>query len=458
MAEKATMEQLNKTREESIYRLLLISRDLCGAFGQVTATAISLPRLRVSVCTRLAGQIQRVVSESWGIDVLILDFLKDSNGLPVWVVAIPLSHSCPKGLTQVNWERLPLSELDYSQRKVIDEICAGHTGDRGPFSRIDWIEDAKKWIAEETGRTLPLDAGIEQHNAGGRFALLRVAAPDGLAYWLKATGEPNLNELDITLTLAGICPGYLPRLIATRRDWNAWLMEEAGEPLDPSSGVSCENAALAIAEIQRSTIGHVQELLTAGATDQRLEVLRERVGKFIVYLEEAMEQQTSINAPRLPAQRLREIGSILGDACAAMEALGIPDTVMHNDLNCGNILVRDGRCVLTDWSEASVGNPFINFQGLLLLLPRDGDCVELTRSQLMQAYKRCWLDRLEPWIVDRAFQLMPLLAIYSHLYGRGVWVDSARGRESDIQAYARSLARVMDREASSADFLEALCH
>ena len=452
------MEHLNKIREESIYRLLLISRDLCGTFGQVDATAISLPRLRVSVRTRLAGQIQRVVSESWGIDVLVLDFLKDSDGLPVCVVAIPLSHSCPKGLIPVNWDLLPFSELDQSQRKVIDEICAGHSGDRGPFSRVDWIEEAKEWIAEETGRALPLDARLQQHNAGGRFALLRVAPPDRLAYWLKATGEPNLNELDITLMIAGICPGNLPRLIATRRDWNAWLMEEAGEPLDPTSSVSRTNAALTIAEIQRSTVGHVQELLTVGVTDQRLEVLRERVGKFFAYLEEAMEQQTSRNAPQLPTQRLREIGSILGDACAAMEALGIPDTVIHNDLNCGNILVRDGRCVLTDWSDASVGNPFINCQGLLLLLPRDGDCVELTRSQLMQAYKRCWLDRLEPWIVDQAFQLMPLLAIYSHLYGRGDWVDSARGREPDIQAYARSLARMMDREASSADFLEALCH
>ncbi len=455
---RAAMQQSNATREESIYRLLVIPRGSHGFFGQVDGSAISLPRVHVPPRSRPAGEIRKAVRDSWGVDILVLDFLESSDGLPICAVAESLSRCWPEGLKLVTWESLPVAELDHSQRKVVNDICIGNAGDRGPFSRVGWIEEAKEWIAEDTGSALPQDMTIEQHNAGGRFTLLCFVQPGGSAYWLKATGEPNLHELDVTVRLAAICPQYLPRLIATRREWNAWLMEDVGDPLNPAASLPLvERAAVAMAELQKKTLGHTGELLAAGATDQRLSVLCERVDEHIGYLEEAMEQQTSSKAPRLSSQRLREIGSILGEACVAMEALGIPDTVIHNDLNCGNILVREGRCTLTDWSEASVGNPFLSCQGLLLLVPHDDARGNSTRSHMMQAYKRCWIDFFEAWKAQRAFQLMPLLAVYSHLYGRGGWMRSARSHEPGMQSYARSLARIMDREARSAFLKEALC-
>jgi hypothetical protein len=452
------MQQSNATREDSVYRLLLMPVGSRSVLGRVDGSTICLPQIHIPLQGRRAREIQRAVRDRWGVDIVVLDFLKNSNGLPICAVAQMLSQNCLRGLTPVTPDAFPISELDHCERKAVDEISAGHTGDRGPLSRVGWIDEAKDWIARETGRALPPDTTIEQHNAGGGFALLRFVPPASPAYWLKATAEPNAREIHITVRLAEICPRYLPRLIATRREWNSWIMEDAGEALSPTaSPLHAERAAVAIAELQKSTLRHTGELLAAGATDQRLGVLRQQVGKHIAYLEEAMEQQISTKALRLSARRLQEIGSILGNSCAAMEMLRIPDTIIHNDINGGNILLHDDRCVLTDWSEASIGNPFISCQGLLLLFPLDGNRGESVRTQVMQTYEQCWLDYFEAWKVQLAFQLMPLLAIYSHLVGRGGWMDSARARDPEFQGYARILARIIDREASSPLLLEALC-
>jgi aminoglycoside phosphotransferase (APT) family kinase protein len=175
------------------------------------------------------------------------------------------------------------------------------------------------------------------------------------------------------------------------------------------------------------------------------------------YLEEAMEQQASTKVPRLGGSRLREIGVFIEDACGAMQELGIPETIIHNDINHGNILDCNDGCVFTDWCEAYVGNPFMTFQHLLLLLPPDGNQAKVGLIRLKEACKELWLNSLASWKIDQAFALMPLLAVTSYLYGRGAWLRSSRRYDPQMQRHARSLARHMDRAAQRISFVEALC-
>jgi hypothetical protein len=244
-----------------------------------------------------------------------------------------------------------------------------------------------------------------------------------------------------------------------RRDWNAWVMEDAGEPLGQHACVSLlEKAAVSMASFQKSTLGCTEQLLAAGATDQRIPVLRGHVDEIISYLEEAMEHQISTKVPRLRASQLREIGAILIDAMGAIEELGIPDTVIHNDINRGNILFSDRGCVFIDWSETCIGYPFVTCHHLLLLLSSDGENFEADRAALEQAYRRAWGDYLGPKQFNQAFALMPLLAVASHLYGRGEWLRSSRKYDPHFLSHARTLARHMDRAARSPLLLGVLCH
>jgi hypothetical protein len=42
--------------------------------------------------------------------------------------------------------------------------------------------------------------------------------------------------------LAELCPEFLPHRIAEREDWNAWLMEDAGQPVQSWTLTALEQA------------------------------------------------------------------------------------------------------------------------------------------------------------------------------------------------------------------------
>jgi hypothetical protein len=453
------MPHQNPNREELVYRLALVSLGSSYVLAQHKGPAMSLPRVSIPMWTRPAAQVQKAIGKSWGVSSFVLDFLNNSEGLPLCVVARLLGSLPPAELVFVALSDLPASELTDSERSIVEAICANDTGNRGPFSRIGWMDEAAEWMRVSVGHEVEFTGQVEQYNASGTYALLRHPTQGGSAYWLKATGKPNLHEFEITATLSAICPQFLPPLVAMRQDWNAWIMEDIGEPLSQQMGVRhLKHAVVSMATLQKKTLGYTEQLLGAGATDQRMGVLRGHVGEIIAYLEEAMEYQTSTKTPRLGVSRLREIGVTVESACEAMEELGIPETVIHNDVNRGNILVRGNDCVFTDWCETCVGNPFVTFQQLLLLLPPDMEKAEAHRFTLMRAYKRCWLDSLTSWQLDQAFAIVPLLAIASYLYGRGEWLRSPHRHAPDKQSYARGLARHMDRATRIPSLMEALCN
>jgi hypothetical protein len=390
----------------------------------------------------------------------VIDFLPAVSASPQCAVVEIRTHDwdhAQAGFEAVSSNDFDELDLSTTHRLALHGILAGDDQSRGPCARPGWIDEAIEWIHASTADRV--DKEIRQFNAGGSFALIRFGRPDGPAYWLKATGPPNLHEFGITACLTALCPNYLPALIAMRADWNAWVMEDAGTTLGRQANVlTLECATRSLAELQKQTVGHTHELRKAGATDQRTEALREHVGEIIAYLEEAMDLQTSVRVPRLEPSRLREIGSILTDACCVTEELRIPETVIHNDLNHGNILLRENACVFIDWCEVSIGNPFITFQHLLMLLPSDGDNTEADRASLRLTYKKRWLDIVPESKVDKMSALAPLLAITAYLYGRGDWLRSQRRYEPEVQSYARSLARHMDRAAKNPSLLGVLCH
>jgi hypothetical protein len=133
-----------------------------------------------------------------------------------------------------------------------------------------------------------------------------------------------------------------------------------------------------------------------------------------------------------------------------MEDLGIPDTLISNDISSDNVLFDGSNVFFTDWCEAAIGNPFLSLQQLCVLLGGD-------HLVLRSVYRQCWLGELSPLQIDQAFAFMPLLAILFYLYGRGEWLRSERRYSPQFESYSRSLARHMDREARNPQLMEALC-
>jgi hypothetical protein len=451
------MPTQNVIFEDIEYRLILVLADTHTVLVSYDGSAYRLPHLTIPKWARPAEELQKAIKAAWDLFAIVLDFLPSPEDSPLCAVAHLLSLDHPATLTAASLDQLPASEITEQQRAITQEILAGDCGDRGCFSRRDWIDEAMEWLRSETGKDTSLPGGIRQYNASGTFALARFRMQDGSAYWLKATGAPNAHEFGVTAALSELCPESLPPLIATRSDWNAWLMKEAGKPIETGWTLfALERAVVSMAELQKRTVGLTEELLATGAMDQRVAVLREHTWEVLDYLEEVMVQQTSTKLPRLGRQRLSEIGLILQDACFRMQDLGIPDALIHGDMNRGNILFDGADCRFIDWSEAYIGNPFVTFQYLSLL--NTGEQKGLNNLRLQEVYKCSWVDLMDPVQIDEAFTLMPLLAVAFYLYGRGDWLQSSRRNDPHRQGYARSLARHMDRAARAPQLLEALCH
>jgi aminoglycoside phosphotransferase (APT) family kinase protein len=356
-------------------------------------------------------------------------------------------------LTAASIDEISGEEMTSEEREAVTAILSGNA--HRPFSRIGWTREAMAWMRAELGQDIEFTGEVRQFNASGSFALVRFSTQTGSAYWLKATGEPNAHEFHVTRMLAKLCPEYLPRQIAAREDWNAWLMEDAGQPLDSMESPVLEEVVNSMSRVQRRTIGRTGEFLAAGALDQRIGTLRTHLPELTEYLQEAMAKQTSTKVTRLDRHRIFRLEAALRDACLRMEDVNIPDTLVHNDVNRGNLLFKGMRCCFTDWCEAGVGNPFLGFEYLCLLQPRSG---EDWRPRLWEAYKQCWIGFLEESAIDEAFAFSPLLAMLASLYGRSTWFYASRRNLPHVESYARSLARHMDRAAQDPLLLEALCH
>jgi hypothetical protein len=243
-----------------------------------------------------------------------------------------------------------------------------------------------------------------------------------------------------------------------RSDWNAWVMEEFGSSMHGSDSLDdFKRAVCQLASLQKQLAGRSEELLAAQCADHRSGVLNSHVDGVIDYLDGAMQQQTSTKAPRLSTERLREIRSILHDACLALEDLQVPDSVMHNDISPGSILSNGASCVFTDWCEAYVGNPFISFEQLCVHVSRITRDSESWVRSLTGIYRSCWRDVLTERQIDGALRIAPLISVLSYLCGRGEWLDASRRNEPSTLSYSRSLARHMDRIAGSAGLREAIC-
>jgi hypothetical protein len=285
----------------------------------------------------------------------------------------------------------------------------------------------------------------------------------GCEYWLKATGAPNTHESRVTSLLSKLGRGCVPEVVAERPAWNAWLMCDDGDgiaalPRDASSATRLlEGAVESLAELQMRTVGAELDLLEAGALDHRTRVLRTEAEALFAYMEEAMSFQTSTKVARIETKRLRELQNLFEGVCSHMDDLGLPDTVLHGDMNLGNVLVAGERCVFIDWCEAYVGNPLVTFEHLLLLNQIEDPSLKASCDQrLRETYRTVMSKICDSSAVDAGFAYVPLIAAASAIFGRGDWLGTPVRNDPRRQVYVRGIARHMDRAAREPVLLGAL--
>jgi hypothetical protein len=210
------------------YDLILVTSDSRKVLVENTNSRNCLPSVHIHHGTRVARELQKAIRTRWHLDVIVLDISR--AGEPPCAVAevrSPIRHTV---LSAVDPSDVMEVELDERLGAQLVSVLNEKSSSGSVFSRIGWIDEAFAWLETETGRKPSSISEIEQYNAGVGFSLVRFRMDDESDYWLKATSEPNSHEFAVTCLLSELAGDYLPKVIATRQDWNAWLMSDEFAP------------------------------------------------------------------------------------------------------------------------------------------------------------------------------------------------------------------------------------
>jgi hypothetical protein len=200
---------------------------------------------------------------------------------------------------------------------------------------------------------LRLNGSFRQFNASPSFSLIRFET-SGPAIWFKAAGEPNRHEFGITLKLVELFPNFLPKIIATRADWNGWLCFEAeGSDLGETREISLwETTAAILARLQIESVSKVSDITVSGARDLSTARLLGLVHPFFNVMAQLMRSQTKVPPAILSQEELHRLEAGIQRCLALLRDLEIPDALGHLDLTPGNIITSPRGCAFLDWAEA----------------------------------------------------------------------------------------------------------
>ena len=322
-----------------------------------------------------------------------------------------------------------------------------------PFAKPGWLRELCNWIAQQIEpMKFRLTGNFRQLNASSSFSLMRFETTDA-PFWFKAVGKPNTHEFSVVSVLTTLFPAYLPRMVATRPQWNAWLMREAeGASPDGDSNFSMwKTISARLGELQIASIQETPRLIAAGCRDLSASSLFNRADEFFAVMAELMKQQTKTPPSILTSTELLRLNEQIKDILSHLAASGIPDALNHLDFNPGNIFVSGDCCTFIDWAEAAIGHPFLTFQYMVEHLKRLCPDHANRREELASGYSSQWEHFAPPSAVSRSLALVPLAAVFAHAVATGPWREPETLASPKAAGYFRSLVRRMKREA---DILE----
>ena len=440
------------------YRLIITRRDATEILLSPNAVDWTLPRVEIRKQQRIAEQLTAEAGKAWGIETCCL-FVPSSrtscrNGDATCAVMECVKHN-QRAPARTYWMPLNVAaecgdaEEAAAIRDAFAEMASYTSVEKpGPFAKPGWMRELFSWAYEQTAPLgLRLTGNFRQYNASPTFSLLRFET-DGDALWFKATGEPNVHELPITVLLTRLFPDHVPRILGVHTSWNGWLAAEVpSRPLDELTECSAwERAAERLAELQIASIGRSTELIDGKCKDMRLHEVEKRIDPFLSRMGKFMSVQEKNSPAPLADSELALLGEGLRESFSLLESFEFPDTLGHLDCNPGNILISPERCVFLDWAEACVTNPMITFEYLHRHIERSSVAEPSADSRLSSAYLLPWTSFFSPEDLRRAIAAAPPVAVFVHAVAGDAWRTLDPVANPALAGYFRSLARRMYRD------------
>jgi hypothetical protein len=302
-----------------------------------------------------------------GLGDRVLDCFVNQTDLPPPDDPVPVLVELPpqaeRGRLPEGWRELPIAgaglDVESPLRAKLQDWIDTHDAPprvdplRPPWGQAGWFEAASEWIAGELADAeLPAPIEIAQFRQWGISAVMRVDCAVG-RYWFKAVSEHFRREAGVTAFLHRQAPGSVAPVIGVDAERGWLLLGDLGtRPGDPDARDLREPFEHLIA-LQQRLAGRADELLGAGCEPRPLaSVPRD----FARVLDDPVVREWL----DVPDHRVRRLIEWLDDAVHRIDALELPDLLVHGDFHPGNVAHSDGRRVIFDWSDAAISKPFVD--------------------------------------------------------------------------------------------------
>jgi hypothetical protein len=250
-----------------------------------------------------------------------------------------------------------------------------------------WRAEAEEWIRARLADLGYGLAGAIEHSHVRPWGTVACVPTDQGSLWFKANIAALAFEQKLLELLAGQA---VPNVVAHEPSHGWLLMEDAGPLVSELYG---EDPPLAIwreflreyAELQVAAAPVADELTAAGVPNRTLPRLLEPFVR-------VLESDRLVRPPTPDALTKEELDRVyalmpkLQESVDVLAALGLPDSVQHDDLHPWNVCVRDGVHRFIDWGDACVSQPMLSLEIPLQWVGAEG----------ARAAKETYL---EPWTV-----------------------------------------------------------
>jgi hypothetical protein len=224
----------------------------------------------------------------------------------------------------------------------------------GPADDLAWADAALDLAG------MPRTGPAVQVRSWNLSSLWRLATVRGTA-WLKVVPPFFAHEGAI---LTALDADRVPEVLATDGA-RTLLAEVPGDDLYGIGGPRLPAMVDLLIDLQSAWMDRVDDLLALGLPDWRRDALTPALAALV-------ERWRDRQAPDVMAGLDRLVAG-LPDRWAAVEACGVPDTLVHGDFHQGNLRsAGPGHLVLLDWGDSGVGHPMLDEAAFLeRLVPQD---------------------------------------------------------------------------------------
>jgi hypothetical protein len=393
----------------------LIASDQREILVVPSAERWSLPRLPEAEAPEVASALY----EALGLETILLGRIYDSaactsatelagmaDGPLLRVLALACRGSGGEPRAGARWvNRADLEALPLTTPTLRPALLAWLRAAEGsvalpsqaPWERLDWWSVATGWIDSQLARLgYSLTGAVAQRRVRPWSSILCAPTTAGPLYF-KAVAAPFGYEPRLTAELWALAPGRVPEVLALDEERHWLLLADAGRPFHaavPSGDGLGRRAEMLrqLAALQQATIGYTERLLAGGCPDRRLTVLPALYRRMVAD-EAALLVGRPQGVSRAAVVQLQALAPEVERLCAELAGAGIPETLHHDDLGGGNVLVGpDGHYVFLDWAESGVTHPFCTLFITLRVERLVSGCDATSLDYLRDAYLSAWQD------------------------------------------------------------------